>query len=381
MKRWLWRALILAVLVAALAWAGESLFRQPPVPVTVQPVERGRVNETVTNSKSGTIKTRRRASLSPEIGGRVEFLPVRKGEQVHTGQVLLRLASEDLTATVALRDRALEAAKAAERAACLAADQAARVWRRIESLGEEGVASPDQVDDARSKQEVTAADCLQAEARVKEAGAALEVAQADLKRTEVRAPFDGVVAEVDTEVGEWITPSPPGVPLPPVIDVLDPDSIYVSAPLDEVDVGKVKVGLPVDITMDSHPGKSFPGNLVRVAPYVQDIEEQNRTFEIEVEFDDPAFARTLLPGTSADVEVILDSRDDVLRIPSYALIEGKRVFAVQDGRIVSVPVTTGLSNWEYTEIDSGLEAGDLIVVSLDRVEVKEGAKVEIRDES
>ena len=367
-------------IAAAAVWLWTVVFQEELIPVTVHSVGSGRVDETVTNSKSGSIKTRHRAKLSPEIGGRVEMLAVRAGDRVSEGQVLLRIANADLKAAVVLRERSLEAAMAAEQAACLVAEQARRTWERNEALGKDSIVSPDQLDDSRSRQEVTAARCVEAGARVAEARAALEVIRVDYSRTELRAPFDGVVAELETERGEWISPSPPGILIPPVLDILDPDSIYVSAPIDEVDVGRVEMGQPVRITMDSHQGSSFDGTVVRVAPYVQDREEENRTLEIEVEFDDHELARMFLPGTSADVEVILDSRDNVTRIPSYALIEGKRVFVVRDGTLAALDVETGLRNWAFTEITAGLETGDKVVVSLDRVEVQEGAAVVIHEE-
>jgi HlyD family secretion protein len=199
----------------------------------------------------------------------------------------------------------------------------------------------------------------------------------NLGKTVLRAPFNGVVADVTTEVGEWITPSPPGLPIPPVIVLLDPNAIYVSAPMDEVDVAKVRVGQPVRITLDAYPGRSFAGKVTRVAPYVMDVVEQNRTFEIDAEFDDTAFARQLLPGTSTDVEVILDAHEDVLRIPSYALLEGNRVLVVADGRLVARQIETGLKNWQYVEVKKGLSLGDPVVVSLDRADVKEGARARI----
>ena len=111
-----------------------------------------------------------------------------------------------------------------------------------------------------------------------------------------------------------------------------------------------------------------------------DIEDQNRTFEIEVELDDDSFAAGLLPGSSADVEVILEERRDVLRVPSYALIEGRRVLVVEDGELVPREVETGLSNWQFAEVLSGLEEGAPIVVSLDRTEVQPGVRARISEE-
>jgi HlyD family secretion protein len=358
-----------------------TVFRPRPVPVTVFRVARGVVEEVVTNSKAGTVKTRKRAALSPEIGGLVAELTVREGDRVEQGQLLMRLSDADYRATLALRERAIDSARAGRHEACTNAEQAERDLARNRRLAEQEIVSAEILEQAQSRRDAAAAACEGARARALEAEAALELARVNLAKTVLRAPFGGVVSEVSAELGEWITPSPPGLPIPPVIEILDNESIYVSAPLDEVDVGRVRVGPPVRITLDAYPGRSFPGHVARVAPYVLDLEEQNRTVEIEVEFDDPQFASTLLPGTSADVEVILDAVRDVPRIPSYALIEGKRVLVLRDGLLVAVEVETGLANWQFTEVRGGLEEGELVVVSLDRVEVKEGAMAEATAET
>jgi len=380
-NRWVRRLVLLVVLVAVAVVLRYVAFRPEQVPVTVFRVASGVVEETVTNSKAGTVKTRRRAKLSPEIGGRVERLPIREGDRVARGQILMELAADDFRAQVRLRERALEAAEAARVEACANAQQAANDLERYGRLARDAVVSEELLEQTRTRHEAAVSGCDGAQARVLEARAALDVARVDLSKTVLRAPFDGVVAELSTEVGEWITPSPPGVPIPAVVEVLDRDRIYVSAPLDEVDTGRVRVGLPVRVTLDAYPDQEFPGTLTRIAPYVLDIEEQNRTFEIEVELADASFAALLLPGSSADVEVILDEHRDVLRIPSYALIEGHRVLVVEDGKLVSRDVETGLSNWEFAEVVTGLSEGELVVVSLDRAEVQAGARARVTDET
>ena len=373
--------IVVAVLILFGVVLRFTVFRSDPVPVTVFRVARGPVEETVTNSKAGTVKTRRRAVLSPEIGGRVEELAVRAGDSVHEGQVLMRLAAADYEARILLQQRAVTAAAAAQRAACLTAEQAEREHTRYLRLAEQKIIAEEVLDRLESDRDVAAATCQAAEANVHEAKAALDLAQVERAKTVLRAPFDAVVAELTAEVGEWISPSPPGLPMPAVIELIQPSAIYVSAPLDEVDVGKVSVDQPVRVTLEAYPGRSLAGKVVRVAPYVLDTEEHSRTFEIEVELEDREFAQTLLPGTSADVEVILDSVADVLRIPSYALMAGGRVLLVNDGSLVARDVTTGLENWAFTEIKDGLEAGDAVVVSLDRAEIQEGAKARIADET
>jgi HlyD family secretion protein len=381
MKRWLRRILILALLVIAGVALRYTVFREEPVDVTVFRVAPGRVEDSVTNSKAGTVETRRRAAISPEIGGRVRELAVSEGDRVTAGQVLMRLADDDYRARLELSRRALEAARATEQEACLARDQAGRDLTRYLELARDEIVSEELLDQFRSRRDTTVAHCEAMRAEVLKARSAENLAAVELAKTVLRAPFDGIVTEVSTELGEWITPSPPGVPIPPVIEILDPAAIYIEIPLDEADVGSVREGLPVRITLDAYPDDSFMGRVSRVAAFVSDQIDQNRTFDIEVELDDDAFARTLLPGSSADGEVILDARDDVLRIPSYALMEGGRVLVVRDEILAEVPVETGLRNWQFTEVVGGLERGDPVVVSLDRVEVVAGAKARIADET
>ena len=107
--------------------------------------------------------------------------------------------------------------------------------------------------------------------------------------------------------------------------------------------------------------------------------EQNRTVEIELELDDAAVAASLLPGTSSDAEVILSARDGVLRVPTAALLEGGKVLVLEGGRLVEKTLQLGLRNWDFTEVTGGLEPGARVVVSLDRPEIKAGAKARAQE--
>jgi HlyD family secretion protein len=216
---------------------------------------------------------------------------------------------------------------------------------------------------------------------VREAAAAREAAEAILAKTVMSAPFDGVVLDVTTEVGEWISPSPPGVFIPPVVDLIDPRSLYLSAPIDEADVSRLELGLPVRITLDAFRGRSFAGALTYISSFVETRQEQNRTLEVEAEFAEAELPPNLLPGLSADLEIILEARERVLRIPTYALMEGSRVLVVSGEALEEREVSTGLQNWSYTEITSGLKAGERVVVSLDRPEVVSGARAVVSGEA
>jgi HlyD family secretion protein len=179
------------------------------------------------------------------------------------------------------------------------------------------------------------------------------------------------VAEINGEIGEFVTPSPVGIPTPPAVDVVDTSCIYITAPIDEVDAPRVREGMPARVTLDAFRDRSFKAHVRRVAPYVIDTEKQARTVEVEAGIDELGDA-LLLPGYSADVEVILAERSDVLRVPTRALIEGKRVYVLDDGTVHSRDVTTGIGNWEYTEVTAGIDPGARVVVSIDREGLADG---------
>jgi HlyD family secretion protein len=131
----------------------------------------------------------------------------------------------------------------------------------------------------------------------------------------------------------------------------------------------------VRISLDALPGQSFPGKVRRIAPYVTAVEKQARTVDIEATFDDPSKIGRLLVGNSADVEVVLATRDNVLRVPTAALLEGNRALVAVADRLEERKLKTGLANWEYTEVVAGLAVGDKVVTSLERAGVKAGVAV------
>ncbi len=368
-------AIVLALLLLvalAIWWFG----RPQPIAVVVAEVGRGTVESTVANTRAGTIESCQRTRLSTIIGGRIEVLAVKEGDRVKKGQLLMQLWNDDIQAQEQLAQAGLATSRKRVVEACTLAGKAEREFKRQLELHQQGFISANAIDTARAEAEVRAASCATAKAEVDQAEANVRLARVQQGRTVLIAPFDGTVAKIVGEVGEYSTPSPPGVPTPPAIDLIDESCIYVKAPMDEVDAPKIRAGQFARISLDALPGKSFPGKVRRVAPYVSAVEKQARTVDIEAVFDDPSQAGRLLVGYSADVEVVLDVKKDVLRVPTSALLEGARVLLVdRDDRLVERKLKTGVANWEYTEVLDGLAAGDRIVTSLDRAGVKAEAKV------
>ena len=369
--------LIVLVVAAAVGWGWHST-RLEPVLVVLAEVERGRVEATVSNTRVGTVKACRRSRLSPATGGQVSALPVREGARVSTDDILMIIWNQDLEAQIELAQSEVVTTKAQIEESCLAAEVAVREANRLESLLEKRMVSEDEADRVKTNAAVKRAGCRAARASLQVSLARERAARASLERTVLRVPFDGVVAEVNAELGEFVTPSPPGIATTPAVDLIDDSCLYVTAPIDEVDAPAIEPGMPVCVSLDAFDEKLCEATVRRIAPYVFDREKQARTVEIEVGLSGTAATTGMLPGYSADVEVVLEAHADVLRLPTEAVLEGYRVlvFDPVEETLDEKRFEPGLSNWRHTEVVSGLSEGDQIVLSVDREGVVAGARAQ-----
>ena len=364
---------IVAIVAALVIWRTSQ---RESVAVTVGTVDRGRVERSVANTRAGTVNACRRAKLAPPAGGQIVGLPVREGDRVKAGQVLLELWNEDTAAQARVAEEQVRGASLRVEEACDRASIAEREAARARKLHADGLLAVEQLDRANSAATTSRAACSAARADLQRSRASVEVVRASLTRTVLRAPFAGVVAKITGEMGEFTTPSPPGIPTPPAVDLIDDTCLYVTAPIDEVDVARVRVAQPAVVTIEAVPERKFPARVRRIAPYVVDLEKQARTVDVEVELSNPEDAKTLLVGYSADVEIVLEARDNVVRVPTQAVMEGNRVLVFAGGgeKLAERRIETGLSNWEYTEVRSGLQPGDKVVLSVEREGVVAGAR-------
>ena len=369
-KKWL----IIFLVIISLVF-GFFYFKRPdPVAVILYTVQKGQVKATVSNTRVGTVKACRRAFLAPGTGGEVVKLNVREGAQVKQDQILLEVWNKGLKARVKLIAAEIKSKQAAAEQACQSAAGTERVARRLTKLKKhKHIVSEEIVDLAVTKAKAERAGCRSAKAAIEVSKASLNVAQSAVERTLVTAPFDGTVAEVNAELGEFVTPSPPGIPTLPPIDLLDLSCLYISAPIDEVDAPALRIGMPACVSLDAFTEKRCSGRVTRIAPYVLEKEKQARTVEVEVKLTDENDLQELLPGYSADIEILINSRIQTLRIPTETILEGNRVLVIQqDGMLVEREIEAGLNNWNFTEVLSGLQDGEKIVLSVNRDGVKPG---------
>ena len=350
---------------------------QDPITVTAVYPEIKTVEQTVSNTRAGTIDACRRSRMSPAMGGQIASLYVKEGDLVQKDQILIELWNKESKARVKEAKARVKAAERSAQQVCILSDRAQREAKRKTELLERGLASEEATETAVSNAESQSAACDAALTQVEVYQASVEVIEASLERTMLIAPFDGIIAEIEGELGEYVTPSPVGVATKPTVDLIDSSCIYISAPIDEIDAPEVVSGMTARITMDAFGNQEFPATVRRVAPYVLDLEKQARTVEIEAVFDNPD--QTLLPGYSADIEVIIDRVENTLSIPTQTIMRDNFVYVIdtETMTLTKKQIEVGIGNWQYTEVTNGLSEDDQVVLSVDREGVKAGVKVEV----
>jgi len=366
----------LIVILCLIAIVAFFFFNKRPKPIDVEIVrlEKGEVRATVSNTRVGTVKACRRAFLAPAAGGQVAKLHVREGDSVKQKQLLLEVWNKDLKAQVKLQAFQIKANQATAEQVCQLAAVAEREARRIRLLQKHHIVSEEALDAKKTEARARRASCNASRETVAVSEANLDAAQAAVERTLVLAPFDGRVAEINVELGEYVTPSPPGIPTLPAIDLLDVSCLYVSAPIDEVDAPQIRTGMTACVSLDAFTEKRCSGTVTRIAPYVLEKEKQARTVEVEVKLADLNDIKDLLPGYSADIEILLAAKQQSLKVPAEAVLENNRVLLMQaDGLLEERTFKPGLANWNTVEVLSGLSVGDKVVLSVGRDGVVAGA--------
>ncbi|WP_166838303.1 efflux RND transporter periplasmic adaptor subunit [Rheinheimera pleomorphica] len=377
MKKWVFVAL-LAVAVVSWWW----LTPTSALPVRLVAATTGPVAQLVANTRAGTVRACQRSKLSLTGGGTVATLQVQNGDRVEPGQLLMSLWDQDQQARVQQSEAQLTVAALSKAERCDVSERASREAKRALSLAKQQLLSDEALDQALTNAELARHSCQRAEAEISVAKAQLALQQALLSQTRLLAPFAGVVAEINGEVGEFVTPSPPGIPTPPAVDLIDDSCLYVRAPIDEVDAAGIRVGMPVVVTLDAYRGRQFSATVSRIAPYVQDYEKQARTVDVEARFNQLPDDVLLLIGYSADIEIVLKQQDNTLRLPTETIFAQNQVLVLgNDNRLQLRTVSTGISNWRWSQITSGLTEGEQVLLSLDTPEAVAGALVTPADDS
>jgi HlyD family secretion protein len=334
--------LIVGLAPTVVAGCGGDSFDPGP---TAQ-VERGRIERIVV--ATGTIEPEREVEVRPRIAGIVERILVEAGDEVEVGQPLIEIERELLEAQVREAEAALREARVSRRYAKIELD-------RIEELQAGGAASPQQLDDARSRYERAQA----AEARAR---AGLDTLSTQLGYASVASPLSGRVLHVYTEEGNAVSPvtSVTGGTL--LLSLAGTESLYLEGKVDENEVARVELDQEARIRTEAYGDRVFRGHVTKIAPIGERI--QNVTyFEVEIEIAD-VDAGLLRPRMSGDAEIVAEVVEDTLAIPETALrYRGDRIYVevvTGDGSspVEARDVSIGIVDGTRVQILKGLEEGD-----------------------
>src|SRR5262245_57121605 len=351
---WLRRAIIAAVVVGVLVLLFRAVTNRPPLEVEVVTATRGTVTDEISSASAGEVMAERDATVRADLTGRVLSVKKRRGERVKKGEVLVELDSGDLEARVKQAQATLEAQRAQVVQAESHAEAARRTAERSRSLAQRGAETEQMADDAEARSREADAAAKAANAQLDQAAAAVQVAKVARSHAVLTAPFDGLLADLTVDPGDELAMG--GV----VFQVVDDSRLRVEAPIDEADIGKVKVGQPATLRLDALPDQAVSGVVARMDPTVRKDEKGARTLKLEVEVSDleAAGKKGLRPGMSANVDVRVAEKENLVSLPTNVIIgrgTKRTVYVVDEkGFAREHQVQVGLTSWERSEIVSGV---------------------------
>ena len=303
--------LLFAVLAGGGWYAWSSRQGDAPTYRTAR-VERGPITATV--SSTGTLNPVTSVQVGTQVSGQIQQLFVDFNSPVKKGELIARIDPETFQYRVRQAEADLESSRSSVGRAQVAQVIAERDLKRTKELVARNFVSPAELDRAQSTFDLAAAEVRTAQAIVQQRAAQLATARVDLSRTEIRAPVDGVVIKRSVDVGQTVAASLQAPEL--FIIAKDLRDMQVDTSIDEADVGRIKIGLRATFTVDAFPGRQFSGevrsvrkaaqNVQNVVTYIAIISANNERGE-------------LLPGMTANVRIVTDTRDSVLKVPNAAL--------------------------------------------------------------
>jgi HlyD family secretion protein len=392
-RRWLiWTGIFVVILILTGVGIAAVKSSDPKIPAArLAKVTRGDIAKSVV--ATGPIQPITKVELKSKASGLVEKLYVDINQMVTKGQVLAQLDQQEILAQVAAQRAQLAAAEAnvSTYAANIAQDKVnatapdlpmyQETYERNLSMLKDGIISQQTLDNAerdylgqKNKRDasiaqigVDQAKLRQAEAQVQQNKASLDQLNQQLSYTTLVAPIDGMVLSRDVEVGDAVSSILVlGSTATLVMTIGDIHQVYVDGKVDEADIGNVYLGQPARIHVESFPNKTFDGKVTKISPL--GVEKDNvTTFEVRVSIDNPGGEIKAL--MTANAEIIVTEHHNSLSVPEQAMSwdNNKNAFVFvpdpksKDGQ-KKVPVTAGISNGSRTEILSGLNEGDPVVL-------------------
>lgn len=331
---------------------------KPPVAVEVAAAVKSAVSDSV--EVTGSLEPKFSVDVKTQIPGLIKQVMVSEWVHVKKGQPLIRIDVAETEAQVKRFEAGIVAAKANLTQTQVAANRAERELARVIKLKESGLATQQALDDARS-------EAASAKAVIGAAAAQIHVAEEELRQGMARqakgvvvAPIDGIIALRDVNVGDLASDAAAGKP---IFRIVDNRLLNLTVTVSSTDSGRIKVGQPLEFTVDSYPGRLFSGSVMYVNP---ELSSTDRSLKVIAEVRN--IPEILKGGLFAKGRIIVGTRNNVLQIPRSAIgnfdLQGRRgsLFVVENGIVRKREIVSGGVYGDMVEVTSGLKGGEQYVV-------------------
>ena len=411
--------LIIVIIVAV------NLLKSGEKTVGVETDKTKKSDLTATVSAEGKMEAKTQVKISAYVPAKIVRLPVKEGERVHKGKLLVQLDQVAYQAAVDQVKATLESAKARLRLSEATLEQSKLIYDRQKKLFEQSLTSQEQFDAARTDYNARLAEVESSRYLVSQSQASLVQAQDNLDKTTITSPINGIVTDLNAEEGEIVMVGTMNNPGTVILTVSDLSEIQADVDVDETDVANLKLGQEAKIRIDAIPDTSFNGMVNEIAGTgkVEGIGTQNQVtnFEVKVLLKDEV--TNVRPGMSCSVDITTAHHPGVLNLPIQAVVirelpedslrtltgkgqenealaatdkdkkpakdtlsqknkkkkEVEGVFVLKEGKAVFTPVQTGIADKQNIEITSGLKEGDEVITGAYRIlrTLKNGDKVKV----
>lgn len=402
---------LLVIVFIVLAILGTK--KEEIIIVQTEKVSRRNITQTVT--ATGKIDPEFKVVITPEVSGEIVYLPVKEGQRVRKGDLLLKIKQDQY---LAQRDRAVANLQSAKASLTIQKIQLQKIesdYNRIQELFKKGLSSEAELEAIKAQYETARAQVLAAESTVQQMEAAVKEANENLAKTVITSPMDGIVSQLNVKLGERVlgTGFTQGSNLMTIADL---SKMVAVVDVDENDVVLISIGDTAKVKVDAFPGKVFKGVVYEIGNTAKSkglgTQEEVVNFEIKIRILDSNV--DLKPGMSCNAEIMTDTRTNVLAVPIQSVtirgqeaiskeekkseeddmvtVEKKKedqdtkalegVFIVENGKAKFVKVKTGISDDTYIEIIEGLKGSEEVVTGSYRAisrELKDGSKVRVEN--
>lgn len=376
--------------------------REEPTLVRLGEATRGGITRTI--SAPGIVTPRRKVEISAQVSARIIALPFEEGDLVRKGEVVVRLDAEDLTARLEAARARLKAQEARQRGSEADLAVALSDLGRKRELHDTGDIADTIYEQAENRYNQAVASSEMATADVEIARAQIIEAERDLANAVIASPIDGVLTTLNAEVGELVVVGTLNNPGSIILEIADLSDMLVEARIDESAVAQVRADQEATVYVNAYRGDPFLGRVEYVGLERKRWEDGTHYYEAEIVLDDDE-ERPLRSGLSATAEITVQNLDDVLLIPSQAvldrridelplevvdgaggIIDRRKTFAsvvyrIIDGKTAAVPVEIGPSDLADTVVLRGLSSGDRVIVGPFKTLVDMTHDQTVRDEA